>query len=870
MKEILIIDGNSLLYRAYFATAVMGNLMVNKDGIPTNAVYSFANMLEKLLQKQPEYVMVAFDCGKKTFRNDLMENYKGTRKETPDELVCQFPIVREYLQAHHIVYEEIEGYEGDDLIGTLTQKASQAGFKVSIVTGDKDMLQLVNEQVTVYRTIKSGVSEMDEMTPQTVEEKFEVKPSQIRDLLGLMGDSADNIPGIKGIGIKTAVKLLKTYTSIEGIDAHKEEIKGKLGQNIQENIQDAYLSKQIATIMLDVPMNDDLQKYHYEEGSQDDLLDFYRRYDMNSFIKKTLMKTSTVKSAPTTMQIVETMPEITQESALVVGVYDVNYHKSIILGFGLYHEDRACFISYEHALKDERFKAYLKDPSKVKYGYDIKRCYNACRWNHIDIEGYQFDLQLATYILNPGLKDDMKYVCDYYHYDDIVFEEQVFGKGAKRQIPDIESMATYYVQQAKAIYVLRQQAIEQLQASSQYHLYQDVELPVAHILANMEYAGVKVDLNVLKQLEKDMTERISLLEKQIHQEAQCEFNIASPKQLGEVLFEKLKLPNGKKTKTGYSTSADVLEKLKPYHPIVEHVLDYRTLTKLYSTYVLGLQDQCMADGKIHTIYTQTLTQTGRLSSIEPNLQNIPVRYEEGKMIRKAFVPSLDYLVSFDYSQIELRVLASLAHVSSLIQAFNEDKDIHRHTASEIFEVKEEDVTPQMRYQSKAVNFGIIYGMSDFGLSEQIGVSVNQAKLFIQRYFTQYPEIKVYMDQQIELAKKQGYVETILHRRRYIPEMNEKNYMVRELGKRLAMNTPIQGSAADILKLAMIKVDAKMKEKQLQSKMILQVHDELIFDVKKEELEVMMNLIKEGMEEAVTMSVVLKAEGTYASNWYDLK
>ena len=351
MKEILIIDGNSLLYRAYFATAVMGNLMVNKDGIPTNAVYSFANMLEKLLQKQPEYVMVAFDCGKKTFRNDLMENYKGTRKETPDELVCQFPIVREYLQAHHIVYEEIEGYEGDDLIGTLTQKASQAGFKVSIVTGDKDMLQLVNEQVTVYRTIKSGVSEMDEMTPQTVEEKFEVKPSQIRDLLGLMGDSADNIPGIKGIGIKTAVKLLKTYTSIEGIDAHKEEIKGKLGQNIQENIQDAYLSKQIATIMLDVPMNDDLQKYHYEEGSQDDLLDFYRRYDMNSFIKKTLMKTSTVKSAPTTMQIVETMPEITQESALVVGVYDVNYHKSIILGFGLYHEDRACFISYEHALK---------------------------------------------------------------------------------------------------------------------------------------------------------------------------------------------------------------------------------------------------------------------------------------------------------------------------------------------------------------------------------------------------------------------------------------------------------------------------------------------------------------------------------------
>ena len=426
------------------------------------------------------------------------------------------------------------------------------------------------------------------------------------------------------------------------------------------------------------------------------------------------------------------------------------------------------------------------------------------------------------------------------------------------------------IKQAKAIYDLKDQAIEKLKAKEQYELYKDVEMPVSRILAEMEFQGAKIDLTVLKQLEADFSKQIDVLQRDIYLLAHKEFNISSPKQLGEVLFEDLQLPHAKKTKTGYSTSVDVLNKLKDIHPIIDKVLEYRMLTKLVSTYIVGLQDQVFIDKKIHTMYNQALTQTGRLSSTDPNLQNIPVKTEEGKLIRKAFIPENDYLVSFDYSQIELRVLANLAHVQSLIQAFNEDKDIHRHTASVVFGVPEEDVTSQMRRNAKAVNFGIIYGMSDFGLAEQIGVSVKEARDFIQKYFATYPEIKTYMDQSIAMAKEKGYISTILNRKRYIPEIKEKNYVRQEFGKRLAMNSPIQGSAADILKLAMIQVDQALKEKKLKSKMILQVHDELIFDVYQDELEDVMNIVKEGMEHAVSMEVELKAEGTYAKNWYELK
>ena len=842
MKELVMIDGNSLLYRAYYATAAMGNMMVNKDGIPTNAVYGFANMLENILKGNPEYLMVAFDYGKKTFRNDLFEVYKGTRSATPDELVCQFSMIREYLTAHGIKYQEIEGYEGDDIIGTVSTLASKNRFKVSIVTSDKDMLQLIDDNISVYLT-KKGVAELEKITPQKFKETYGLIPDQMRDLKGLMGDKADNIPGIPGVGEKTALKLLKQYHTVENLSEHLGELKGKMGEKIRENIDQGILSKRIATIIKDVPIEVDLEEYRYTGHDYNELAEFYRRYSMNSLLKRMSLNNEEIKpQKEIDIKIVETLPIIKRDSSLVVGVYDTNYHRSLIVGFAIYNDSEAYYISLENAINCNNFKTFIEDETIEKYGYDIKKCINSSKWHGLKINNYVFDLQLASYILNPSLKDEIRSVCEYYEYYDVLYDEEVYGKGAKKNIPEVDLV----------------------------ELYKDVEMPVAKILAKMEYQGAKIDKEVLKQLENQFGQEISVLEKEIHQLAHKEFNIASPKQLGEVLFEDLELPFAKKTKTGYSTSVDILNKLKDVHPIINKVLKYRMLSKLYSTYIIGLQEQVFVDGKIHTIYNQALTQTGRLSSTDPNLQNIPVKTPEGKLIRKAFIPEYDYLVSFDYSQIELRVLAHLAKVKSLIKAFNEDKDIHRHTASEIFGVSEEQVDSTMRRNAKAVNFGIIYGMSDFGLAEQVGVPVSEAREFIKRYFENYPEIKDYMDNNIEFCKKNGYVTTMLNRKRFIREINEKNYMRQEFGKRLAMNSPIQGSAADIIKVAMIRVDELLKKHHLKSKMILQVHDELILDVYKEELDEVMEIVAKGMTTAVKMDVELKSEGNYAVNWYELK
>ena len=870
MKELVLIDGNSLLYRAYYATAAMGNLMMNKDGIPTNAVFGFANMLESVLKGNPEYLVVAFDYGKKTFRNDLFEVYKGTRSATPDELVCQFSMIREYLTAHGIKYQEVEGYEGDDVIGTIATLASKNRFKVSIVTSDKDMLQLVTDEISVYLT-KKGVGELEKITPAKFKEMYGLIPDQMRDLKGLMGDKSDNIPGIPGVGEKTALKLLKQYHTIENLNDHLDELKGKMGEKIRNNIDQGLLSKKIATIIKDVPIDINLEDYRYNGHDYNELADFYRRYGMNSLLKRMSMnneEANPIKEVP--VEIVKNLPVIKRDSALVVGVYDSNYHRSMIVGFAVYNDSEAYYIGIEDALNCANFKDFIASNEIEKYGYDIKKCINAAKWHGLEIKNYVFDLQLASYILNPSLKDEIRSVCEYYEYYDVYYDEEVYGKGAKKKVPETSKVADHLIKQAKAIYCLKDKAIEKLKHENQYELYKDVEMPVAKILAKMEYQGAKIDLDVLKQLQQQFGSEIKILEQEIHQLAGKEFNIASPKQLGEVLFVDLGLPNGKKTKTGYSTSVEILNKIKEFHPIVDKVLKYRTLTKLYSTYIVGLQDQVFVDGKIHTIYNQALTQTGRLSSTDPNLQNIPVKTPEGKLIRKAFIPENDYLVSFDYSQIELRVLAHLANVKSLIKAFNEDKDIHRHTASEVFNVPEDQVDSTMRRNAKAVNFGIIYGMSDFGLAEQIGVSVAQAREFIKSYFENYPEIKTYMDNNIAFCKEHGYVTTMLNRKRFIREINEKNYMRQELGKRLAMNTPIQGSAADIIKLAMIKVDHLLQKHNLKSKMILQVHDELIFDVYHDELQEVMEVVSKGMSSAIKMNVELKSEGSYAVNWYELK
>ena len=867
MEELILIDGNSLLFKAFYATSYTGNYMVNRNGIPTNGVYGFARMVEKIISTNPKYVIVAFDYGKKTFRNELLDTYKATRKETPQELVPQFALAREYLTAHNITWYEIEGYEGDDIIGTLVDFGEKNNLKVSVYTGDKDANQLISSQTTIYRTVK-GVTELDIYNEQTLLDKYGLKPDQFRDFLGLMGDSSDNIPGIKGVGEKTALKLLHQYGTIEGLQEHQDEIKGKMGEKIRAGMEDALMSKKVATILRDIPIDVDLEKATYQGYDYETLKSFYEKYDMNSLIKSMTIEVAPKKELK--LEIVDHMPEITKDSAVYPSIYDTNYHRSIILGYGIYNDEQAYFISYENALKDESFLAYLKDENKKKYGYDIKSAVIGSRWNGIEINGYTFDLSLASYVLEPAIKEELKYVCTHFDYEGVQYDEEVFGKGAKKHIPEDDILASHIVSKAKAIYELKDVVTKELKDKNQYELYENIELPVTRILGEMEFAGTEIDLNVLKEMDTAFDETIEKLANDIYRISGTTFNISSPKQLGQVLFEDLGLKGGKKTKTGYSTSQDVLEKIIDAHPVVPLVLEYRMLTKLSSTYLKGLQEQVFPDNKIHTIYKQTLTHTGRLSSVDPNLQNIPVRSEGGKLIRKAFVSHNGYLVSFDYSQIELRILAHMAHVTNLIDAFNQGKDIHRHTAALVFGVKDEEVTPQMRSQAKAVNFGIIYGMSEFRLSKDIGMSISEARDFINKYFETYPEVKTYMDEVVETCKKQGYVSTLLNRKRYIPTINDKNFMVRQQAQRYAMNTPIQGTGADILKLAMIEVDKALKEKNLKSQMILQVHDELIFDVFEDELEEVMSLVKEKMENCIKMDVPLIVEGNYAKNWCELK
>ena len=867
MEELILIDGNSLLFKAFYATSYTGNYMVNRNGIPTNGVYGFARMVEKIISTNPKYVIVAFDYGKKTFRNELLDTYKATRKETPQELVPQFALAREYLTAHSITWYEVEGYEGDDIIGTLVDFGEKNNLKVSVYTGDKDANQLISPQTTIYRTVK-GVTELDIYNEQTLLDKYGLKPDQFRDFLGLMGDSSDNIPGIKGVGEKTALKLLHQYGTIEGLQEHQDEIKGKMGEKIRAGMEDALMSKKVATILRDIPIDVDLEKATYQGYDYETLKSFYEKYDMNSLIKS--MTTEAAPKKELKLEIVDHMPEITKDSAVYPSIYDTNYHRSIILGYGIYNDEQAYFISYENALKDESFLAYLKDENKKKYGYDIKSAVIGSRWNGIEINGYTFDLSLASYVLEPAIKEELKYVCTHFDYEGVQYDEEVFGKGAKKHIPEDDILASHIVSKAKAIYELKDVVTKELKDKNQYELYENIELPVTRILGEMEFAGTEIDLDVLKEMDTAFDETIEKLANDIYRISGTTFNISSPKQLGQVLFKNLGLKGGKKTKTGYSTSQDVLEKIIDAHPVVPLVLEYRMLTKLSSTYLKGLQEQVFPDNKIHTIYKQTLTHTGRLSSVDPNLQNIPVRSEEGKLIRKAFVSHNGYLVSFDYSQIELRILAHMAHVTNLIDAFNQGKDIHRHTAALVFGVKDEEVTPQMRSQAKAVNFGIIYGMSEFRLSKDIGMSISEARDFINKYFETYPEVKTYMDEVVETCKKQGYVSTLLNRKRYIPTINDKNFMVRQQAQRYAMNTPIQGTGADILKLAMIEVDKALKEKNLKSQMILQVHDELIFDVFEDELEEVMSLVKEKMENCIKMDVPLIVEGNYAKNWCELK
>ncbi|MGG3999982.1 DNA polymerase I [Anoxybacillus kestanbolensis] len=873
-NKLVLIDGNSIAYRAFFALP----LLHNDKGIHTNAIYGFTMMLMKLIEEEkPTHMLVAFDAGKTTFRHEVYTEYKGGRQKTPPELSEQFPFLRELLDAYNIRTYELENYEADDIIGTLATKAEKEGFDVVIISGDRDLTQLASERIHVHVT-KKGITDMERYTPEYVFEKYGLTPAQIVDLKGLMGDASDNIPGVPGVGEKTALKLLKEYGTVEHVLASLEHISGKkLKENLQTYREQALLSKQLATIHRDVPLTLSLDELAWQSYDAERVAALFQEFGFTSLMDKigqiSQEQLSLTDISFVTVQAIDEHM-LTKEGALVVEVMDANYHQAPIIGFALVNERGHFFIPTDIALASSRFKRWLEDEQCKKSVFDAKRAIVALKWNGIELKGVDFDLLLAAYLLNPtDANGDVAAIAKTKQYTDVQSDEEVYGKGAKQAIPPTNVLAEHLVRKAKAIASLKETYIQELKRNEQFELLVHLELPLTFILAQMEFYGVKVDVDRLEQMGKEFTAQLEQIEQRIYELAGTTFNINSPKQLGTILFEKLQLPIVKKTKTGYSTSADVLEKLAPYHEIIEQILHYRQLGKLQSTYVEGLMKVVRKDtGKVHTIFQQALTQTGRLSSTEPNLQNIPIRIEEGRKIRQAFVPSSDDWVIFaaDYSQIELRVLAHIANDENLIAAFHHDLDIHTKTAMDIFHVKEDEVTAHMRRQAKAVNFGIVYGISDYGLSQNLGITRKEAAEFIERYFRSYPGVKRYMEEIVQDAKQKGYVTTLLHRRRYLPDITSSNFNVRSFAERTAMNTPIQGSAADIIKKAMIDLANRLHEERLQTRLLLQVHDELILEAPKEEIELLKEIVPDVMENAVSLRVPLKVDYHFGPTWYDAK
>lgn len=872
MKKLILIDGSNIMFRAYYGTAYSGNLMQNSKGQYTNAVFGFVNMINSVLSEEFTHILVAFDKSGKTFRHDDYQDYKGGRKPMPEEFRSQIDLIKQSLEVLGVKQRELEFIEADDIIGTYATKYYNDFDSIEIISNDKDLLQLINDKVSL-RSSRKGMQDYISYTPKLLEDVMGVSPKQITDLKGLMGDASDNLPGIPGVGEKTAVKLLKEYGTLENVIAHKDEIKGKLGERIQEHFESAILCKKIATIKTDVDLEWSLEDVCYQGVLEDEMLDFFKDLELHSLIKryqKKVPKKKTNFSYTLIDNIYDLEDILLENSYIVLEQFQTNYHLSKNLGFAIVNEKGQFFVPYDLLHQSLSFQMYLSDENIPKNVFDIKRM-KVCLMNDLyDIKGVEFDLLLAAYILNPNnTKEDFKVIVSNFLYEDVSYHEEVYGKNTKYHIPESSKYQTYAVKKAIAVQALKEDLINQLKENEQYSLFYDIELPLASILAEMEFNGILVDLKKLQDLNKELTMKIDTITTEIYNLAGEEFNISSPKQLGEILFDKLELPYKKKTKTGYSTNVDVLEKNINEHPIIEKIMIYRTLTKLHSTYIIGLENAILKDGKIHTIYRQAFTSTGRLSSVEPNLQNIPIRYQEGREIRKVFIPKEgNSLYACDYSQIELRVLAHMANETTLIEAFNQNEDIHTKTAQKIF--KKEDITSLERRQAKAVNFGIIYGQSAWGLSEEINISAKAAEQFIETYYQEFPEIKSFMDQVVEDATKNGYAKTLYQRRRYLPELNSSVYMQRESGKRNAMNAPIQGTAADIIKIAMINIDKEMKKRHLKSKLLLQIHDELVFDIHYDEIEVMQDLVNQIMEHCVTLSVPLKVEGVLGKNLYETK
>ena len=864
MSKAYIIDGNSLLFRAYYATAYGGNeIMRTKDGTPTNAIFSFSNMLNKILQglKPGDALFVGFDTGKATFRHKEDETYKANRKPAPEDLKIQMPIVRELLKSLDIFTFEKEGYEADDICGTVSKMLGKDNYEVIVYTSDRDFLQLIDKNVSIH-IIKTGMSNIVVMNEKTMPELYGFKPLQIIDYKGLRGDSSDNLPGIPGVGDKTAVKLIQEYGSFDAIVEAAKSMKSKVGESIVENEALGRHCYEMAKILTDVELPFTSKDLVYEGYSFDSIRNFCNKYELKQFLNRVPQN---LKKADDTddinyeevssLKIEETPNEIAIALDIDVG----NYNDALIYGMAIYLNKKIYYIREENFKNNQDLLDVLKNPAVKKYCYDYKAIKVALHHKDIEIEGLYFDALLAAYLLDSTLSNNVDSIMHYF--------------GANISSKKDESMSLFDnsdpERTAKIAFFSHKFAnkvLSDLDALECLNLYQNVEIPLASVLADMEIEGFPLDIDVLEKMGENFKVNLDNIKQRIYDLAGEEFNIDSPKQVGDILYTKLGLPSSKKN----STSVDALKLLVDKHPIVSEILLYRKYAKLLSTYVTGLSSHIYPDGKIHAIFNQALTQTGRLSSSEPNLQNISVRDEEGKMIRKAFYYKDKNLsiLSLDYSQIELRILASLSNCKKLQEVFESGEDIHAATAAHVFKV--DNPSDALRRRAKAVNFGIIYGISDWGLSEQIGVSVKEAKQIINSFYEAYPEIGQYFQKITSEVVKNGYVTTLLGRRRYLREVHDSNYQVREFARRAAMNAPIQGTAADLIKIAMIKVDKALKEHKLKTKLILQIHDELLFKVPNDEKDVVYKLVKDIMEHAMELPTKLEVDGGFGHTWYDAK
>lgn len=901
MSRLILVDGNSIMNRAFYG--IMGSKMLTtSDGTYTNAVYGFLSILFKIEEDlNPDYIAVAFDLKGPTERHKMYEGYKANRHGMPDELAQQMPIIKDVLKAMNIKIIEKQGYEGDDILGTLSKEAEEQGIDVTILSGDRDTFQLTSDKVTVRipRT-KMGKTENEDYDRTRVLEEYGIEPKELIEVKGLMGDTSDNIPGIPGVGEKTALNLIRHYKTIDNLYKEVEtnesliDVKGKLKEKILENKELAYLSRKLGEINRQAPIETSIEELKKQEWNNQEVYNLFKYLRFNRYIDRFNMENSNAGQAPNEQlfekeavneveKIKEIIEKAKKENELIYYIEtdeletkDTIINKKI-KSISVYDKElkKAYYILLEED-KIQLFKEIFEDNNVKKIGYKQKIDYILLREKEINVSNFYYDIELAAYILNPT---ESKYNLEKLAIDYLKLDINEYNKKEEKQINLFEAQENKAENEIEkncmyvyTIYNVYEKTIEKLKETNQLNLFNNIEMPLVKVLADMQYIGIYVDKNELVEFGNTLKNEIEKLTGEIYKLAGEEFNINSTKQLGIILFEKMKLPVVKKTKSGYSTDVEVLEKLKNENEIVSKILDYRQLVKLNSTYVEGLIPYINdKDNRIHSYFHQTVTATGRISSSEPNLQNIPTRFDLGKQIRKVFKPKEGYVfVDADYSQIELRVLAHIADDEHMIEAFNNNEDIHRQTASKVFDIPMEEVTSKQRSDAKAVNFGIVYGISDFGLGEQLGISRKQAKLYIEQYLDKYQKIKEFMESIKESAKKEGYVETLFNRRRYIPEMNSNNYMVRQFGARVAMNTPIQGTAADIMKIAMIKLFNELKERKLESNILLQIHDELLLEVKKEEKDEVEKLLKDSMEGAMQLKVPLKVELSEADNWYEAK